>query len=112
MVPQRQTQRRTYSNPSFIALKDERTGTDRGWAGGRIRNTASVEAAKDAASTANAEPAPRPATSAPPTAGPARRSAIGRTNWSSELAAARSAAGTMSGTIASKAGVKKAVPTP
>ena len=51
----------------------------------------------------------RAATSAPPSAGPASRSAIGRTNWSSELAAARSARGTSSGTIASKAGVKNAV---
>ena len=77
-----------------------------------MRKIATVEAAKDAASTANAVPVPTPATSTPPSAGPARRSAIGRTNWSSELAAARSAAGTMSGTTASKAGVKNAVPTP
>ena len=48
----------------------------------------------------------------PPIAGPARRWAIGRTNWSSELAAGRSDAGRMSGTSASKAGVKNAVPAP
>jgi hypothetical protein len=77
-----------------------------------MKKSASVDAANDAASTANAPPAPIQATRTPPSAGPARRSAIGRTNWSSEFAAASSSAGTTSGTIASKAGVKKAVPMP
>ena len=71
-----------------------------------------VDAANDAESSANAVPEPSPATMAPPIAGPTRRSAIGRTNWSREFAAGRSAEGTMSGTTASKAGMKNAVPTP
>ena len=57
-------------------------------------------------------PGPKAAMIQPPAAGPARRRAIGRTNWSSELAAGRSDAGRMSGTSASKAGVKNAVPAP
>jgi hypothetical protein len=80
--------------------------------GDGIASRTAAETAKDAASTAKATPTPKTATNQPPTAGPARRSVIGRTNWSSEFAAGRSAAGRMSGTIASKAGVKKAVPTP
>ena len=69
------------------------------------------EAANEAASTAKAMPVPR-AIRAPPRTGPRRRIAIGRMNWSSEFADGRSARGTSSGTIASKAGVKKAVPMP
>ena len=77
-----------------------------------MASTATPAAANEAASTANAIPGPKAAISQPPTAGPARRNAIGRTNWSSELAAGRSDAGRMSGTRASNAGVKKAVPAP
>ena len=79
---------------------------------GAIASSATAEMAKDAASTANAVPAPSTSMSTPPSAGPARRSAIGRTNWSSALACARSPAGSTSGTSASKEGLKKAVPPP
>ena len=48
----------------------------------------------------------------PPSAGPARRRATGRMNWSSELACGSSEAGRTSGTIASNAGPKNAVPAP
>ncbi len=50
--------------------------------------------------------------SRPPSAGPASRSATGRTNWSSEFARASSEAGRTSGTIASNAGPKNAAPAP
>ncbi len=77
-----------------------------------MHRSAAPEAMNEAASSANAEPAPRAATSTPPIAGPARRSASGRTNWSSELACPSSSAGSSSGTSASNAGAKKPVPTP
>ncbi len=77
-----------------------------------MANTATVEAANESASSAKAVPVPAVATRTPPSAGPSRRSVIGRTNWSSEFAAGRSLPGTTSGTIASNAGVKNAVPIP
>jgi len=83
-----------------------------GWGAARIASTATPATANDAASVANAIPGLNAAMIQPPIAGPARRWAIGRTNWSSELAAGRSAPGRMSGTSASKAGVKNAVPAP
>src|SRR4051794_28553256 len=75
-------------------------------------SSAIAEMPNDAASNANAAPMPTASMSTPPSAGPARRSATGRTNWSSELACASSAAGRTSGTIASKAGPKNAAPAP
>ena len=45
------------------------------------------------ASSAKAVPAPSTSMSTPPSAGPARRSAIGRTNWSSALACGELAGG-------------------
>ena len=79
---------------------------------GAIASSATAETTKDAASTAKAVPAPSTSMSTPPRAGPARRSAIGRTNWSRALAWARSPAGSTSGTSASKDGLKNAVPPP
>src|SRR5205814_8795162 len=107
-VPQSQTRRRTNRNPALSA-DHAGAGAETGTRGGRIASTAAPEAANDTTSTTNAAPT-ETATSQPPSAGPASRSAIGRTNWSSEFAAARSLAGSRSGTIASKAGVKNAVP--
>src|SRR5438093_8914397 len=98
--------------PAFIAATGDSESEQAVQPDGRIIQTATVDAANDAESSANAVPDPSPATMAPPTAGPTRRSAIGRTNWSREFAAGRSAEGTMSGTTASKAGMKNAVPTP
>ena len=74
--------------------------------------SAIVEMPNDAASNANAVPTPTASMSRPPSAGPASRSATGRTNWSSEFARASSEAGRTSGTIASKAGPKNAAPAP
>ncbi len=48
---------------------------------------ATADTTNVAASNANATPVPTAATSVPPSAGPARRRAIGRTNWSSAFAA-------------------------
>ena len=79
---------------------------------GAIASSATAETTNDAASSAKAVPAPNTSMSTPPSAGPARRSAIGRTNWSSALAWARSPAGSTSGTSASKDGLKNAVPAP
>ena len=79
---------------------------------GAIASSAIAETTNDAASTAKAVPAPSTSMSTPPSAGPARRSAIGRTNWSSALACASSLAGSTSGTSASKDGLKNAVPPP
>ena len=70
----------------------------------------STETANDPASSANAVPEPVTPTSTPPSAGPTRRIAIGRTNWSSAFACGRSSTGTSSGTADSKAGVKKPAP--
>ncbi len=77
-----------------------------------IASRAAAEATKVRASTAKALDVPMAAMSHPPAAGPASRRATGRTNWSSEFAAGRSDAGRRSGTTASNAGVKNAVPTP
>ena len=63
-------------------------------------------------SSAKAQPTPTPAMRKPPSAGPARRRATGRMNWSSEFACGSSEAGRTSGTIASNAGPKNAVPAP
>ena len=72
-----------------------------------------IEIANEAPSSRNAGPGcPKIAISHPPTAGPSIRNAAGRTNWSSEFAAVSSVVGTSSGTIASKAGPKNAVPAP
>jgi hypothetical protein len=66
------------------------------------------------ASRRNAPPhrPPKAAIIQPPIAGPTIRKAAGRTNWSSEFACVSSASGTRSGTIASNAGPKNAVPAP
>ena len=77
-----------------------------------IASTAAAEARKESASSVKATPVPATAMSTPPTAGPTRRSAIGRTRWSSALACASSSAGRTSGVIASNAGPKNAPPAP
>ena len=81
-------------------------------AAGAIASSAAAETANVAALSANAQPTPTPAIRKPPSAGPASRSASGRTNWSSELACGSSEAGSTSGTIASNAGPKNAVAAP
>src|SRR3954471_18731151 len=111
-VPQSQERRATNRSPDFIAATADSESSLQRRAGGRIIPTAIVEAANERLSSAKDVPDPSPATSAPPRVGPTRRRAIGRTNWSREFAAGRSAEGTRSGTAASKAGVKNAVPTP
>ena len=79
----------------------------------RMASTATAETHERAASSANAAPTPteldQQAAERP---GPSMRSAIGRTNWSSELACGELGSGSTSGTIASKAGPKKAAPAP
>ena len=77
-----------------------------------IASTIAADSANDAESTAKAVPTPSPATSQPPSAGPASRKQIGRMNWSSEFAWASSDSGSRSGTMASNAGPKNAVPAP
>ena len=77
-----------------------------------IASTAPAEARNDSASSVNATPVPATAIRPPPSAGPTRRSAIGRTRWSSALAWASSSAGRTSGVIASNAGPKNAPPAP
>ena len=47
---------------------------------GAIASSAAAETANVAALSANAQPTPTPSISRPPIAGPASRSAIGRTN--------------------------------
>ena len=81
-------------------------------AGGAIASSAAAETANVAALRANAQPTPTPAMRKPPSAGPASRRATGRMNWSSEFACGSSEAGSTSGTIASNAGPKNAVPAP
>ena len=110
-VPQSQTRPRTKRSPDLTARSAGSGVSRHGRAGGRIIRTATAEAANEAASTANATPVPT-ATSNPPIAGPASRSAMGRTNWSSEFAAARSSGGSKSGTMASNAGMKNALAAP
>ncbi len=77
-----------------------------------IAHTIAADSTKDAASSAKAVPTPKAATSQPPSAGPASRKAIGRTNWSSEFACGSIDSGSRPGTIASNAGPKNAVPAP
>ena len=81
-------------------------------AGAAIANSAAAETANVAALSAKAQPTPTPSMRKPPSAGPASRRATGRMNWSSELACGSSEAGRTSGTIASNAGPKNAVPAP
>ena len=100
------------SNPWRTSSTAEGLGPWRGRGVLPIAISAIAETQKLAASTAKARLSPRLEISQPAAAGPARRSASGRTNWSSELAAASWSAGRMSGTIASNAGLKNAVPTP
>ena len=85
-------------------------GVGRAWV--RMSASATAETANDAASIANAAPAPAVATIAPPSAGPASRSASGLTSWSSALAWTRRCGGTSSGTIAPNAGPNIASPLP
>src|SRR6478752_6063128 len=106
-VPQSHTCRRTKRSPSPIAARVD-VAVERPRRDVRTATIAPVEAANVAASRTNAVDAPKLATIRPPSAGPARRRAMGRTNWSSEFAAGRWSVETRLGTIASKAGTKKA----
>jgi hypothetical protein len=65
-----------------------------------------------AASIAKAVPGPNAATSRPPIAGPTSCAPSGRISMSSEFAWTRCSVGTMSGTMAWKAGAKSASPAP
>src|SRR5881396_3318056 len=93
----------------FQHLAEGRAGRLRpGWGGlARVRGVAHHQQQdpdrdpKVAASSAKAQPGPTAATTAPPRAGPARRNAAGRTNWSSKFASTSRSVGTISGTIAS-----------
>ena len=73
-----------------------------------------IDTANVPASAKKAGPAlpPESAMIHPPTAGPSMRNRAGRTNWSSEFACGSSASGTRSGTTASNAGPKNALPAP
>ena len=78
----------------------------------RIAPTQAIETRNVAASRAKAAEAPTAATSIPPNAGPAIRSARGLTTWSTAFAWSSSPGGTRSGTTESNAGPKKPVAAP
>ena len=112
-MPHSQTRDRTNRKPSRTSSSALAPSSD-AWSPGRapMSRTHTAETANVAASNRNALPVPPSAMTQPAIAGPARRKVAGRTNWSSAFASARRSPGTSSGTIASKAGPKKAVAPP
>jgi len=72
----------------------------------RISAIVTAETANVAASAMNAHPVPNASMTSPPTSGPIKVSATGRTNCASEFASTRRSSGTIVGTIELKAGPK------